>query len=141
MSAAQARMADALLRTVGGRTVQIRMPASAVAGDVNEELGRATPLFQDYPLAPAVFRRLRQRVANDGVQTEMLLSASAVNELAVTTGQDTNSQGSAETIFRDALGVMVDGRLYELLGVTAAEAFGDVYLWRLKLRGEVNAVV
>ncbi len=37
----QVRMADALLRSVGGRTVLLHIPAAAVQGDEGEQVGLA----------------------------------------------------------------------------------------------------
>ena len=51
-SGAAVRTADVLLRGIGGRSVMLRMPALASAGDVAEQLGLATPEFQDVELAP-----------------------------------------------------------------------------------------
>jgi hypothetical protein len=41
------RNSDVLLRAMGGRSVMLRMPAPAVPADPTEQLGLATPLFQD----------------------------------------------------------------------------------------------
>src|ERR1700722_6147660 len=59
MNAAAVRAADTLLRGVGGRRVLLRVPAPAIAGDDGEQLGVATPEFQDAPLWPVVLRRVR----------------------------------------------------------------------------------
>jgi len=58
--AAAVRAADVLLRCAGGRSVLLRMPANASAGDTTEQLGLAVPEFQDVELAPVVFRKARQ---------------------------------------------------------------------------------
>ena len=47
-------------------TVLLRVPAPAVAGDVTEQLGLATPEFQDVELAPVVFRRARRAGGGGG---------------------------------------------------------------------------
>src|ERR1700724_1700479 len=63
MNAAAVRAADTLLRGVGGRRVLLRVPAPGVAGDDGEQLGVASPEFQDLPLWPTEFRRVRARMA------------------------------------------------------------------------------
>jgi hypothetical protein len=81
-AAAQVRFADALLRTLGGRTVLLHIPAPAVPGDIGEQLGLAQPLFQDMKLGPAVLRKVRPKIATAQTerpaQYELLLSASSV---------------------------------------------------------------
>lgn len=134
------RAADALLRGVGGRRVMLRMPAPAIAGDDGEQLGLATPSFQDVPLWPVVMRRVRPTLApaaaleegtaaGKGTQYELLVSATAVGSLV---GQ----QGyvSAAVVFRDAFGVLVDGVLLEVEAATWSEIGGSPYLYRLQLR-------
>ncbi len=54
------RAADVLLQCAGGRSVLLRMPAPATAGDIGEQLGLAVPSFQDVELSPVVFRRTRR---------------------------------------------------------------------------------
>jgi len=114
---ARGRMADALLRATGGRTVLLRIPAPAMAGDVGEQLGLGVPGFQDVELGPAVFRKLRARVGAEAVEFELLISA------------------TSDAVFRDAVGVVVDGVELEIVSVTKMEAFGEALLTRVGLRG------
>ena len=118
------RMADALLRGVGGRTVLLRVPAPAVAGDDGEQVGSAIPEFRDLPLGPVVFRRV-------GKREELLVSASAVEKLV-----GSLEFGSAGVLFGTAAGVLMDGLLYLVASVASAEAFGSVYLYRVGVRAE-----
>src|SRR4051812_1128173 len=74
------RAADVLLRGVGGRTVMLRMPAPASAGDEAEQLGLATPEFQDVELGPVVLLSARKELR------DVLISATAVNALAGSMG-------------------------------------------------------
>jgi len=114
-------MADALLRSVGGRQVLLRIPAPAVAGDFGEQVGLAAPLFQDVELAPVVFRR--------SAGHELLVSGSTVAKLV-----GSLQFGSAALLFHSAAGVVIDNLLFAVLSVASAEAFGAVYLYRVKLR-------
>jgi hypothetical protein len=133
MSGAQMRMTDALLRSVGGRTVLLHIPAPAVPGDVGEQVGLAAPLFQDVPIGPAVFRKVRAKIATGEAgkpaQYELLVSASAIAK--VVGSLDYNS---APVLFALACGVLIDGKVLGITSVTSAEAFGAVYLYRLGLR-------
>lgn len=124
------RAADVLLRGVGGRSIILRMPAGAAAGDVTEQLGLATPKFEDIELAPAVTRSVRARVAEGkATRWELLVSASAVESLLGSLGY-----GAAESMFGAAFGVLIDGVLMAVESTTAAETRGVPYLYRLVLR-------
>ena len=130
VSGGAGRAADALLRAVGGRTVMLRLPAPAVPGDVGEQLGLATPQFQDVPLGPTVFRKARPTGAEGAApRWELLISASAVARVAGPQGFE-----PAEAIFAGAAGVLVDDLLLEVLEVTAAQAFGAAYVYRVAVR-------
>ena len=117
-------MANALLAGVGGRQVLLRIAAPAIAGDVGEQLGLATPEIQDLPLAPVVFRR--------SAGHELLVSAAALLAIVGTLGSN-----SAEVFLTQAIGVVIDDVLYQIERVISAEAFGVVYLYRVLLRPPV----
>lgn len=134
---AASRTADVLLRTTAGRAVLLRMPATASANDVTEQLGLATPQFQDMELAPVVFRSMRATVAEGkAARWEMLVSASAVETLVGSLGY-----GAAESLFGAAFGILVDGVLMTVESTTAAEVRGAAYLYRLVLRAPLAQVV
>jgi hypothetical protein len=120
------RHADALLHAVGGRTVILRMAGAAVPGSAAEELGLATPLFQDMLLGPAVFHK-----ANDA--TKLMVSASAVDALLGSLAYD-----SADLLFEGAVGVLIDGVLYEITNSFVSQSMGAVYCYWLVLRRPVR---
>jgi hypothetical protein len=132
-AAARVRMADALLRSLGGKTVLLRIPTPAVPGDIGEQLGLAEPQFQDMKLGPAVLRRIRPRIATAETERpaeyELLLSASAVEKALGSVAYQ-----SADVLFAQASGVDVDGELLQITSATGVEGFGRVYLYRLGLR-------
>lgn len=121
-SDAAVRAAEALLRGNGGRAVKLRMPAPAVAGNDGEQLGLATPLFQDVVLAPTVFRKAEST-------STLLVSGSAVKEVV-----GTLQYRSAELLFETAAGVEIDCVLYTILSSTAATSDGATYVYSLELR-------
>lgn len=130
---AQARAADALLRGTGGRSVLLRMPAPAGAGDIAEQLGLETPQFQDVELAPVVFRTARATGAEAGkAKWELLVSATAVQALVGSLGYS-----AADVLFSTAFGVLVDGVLMTIVSATESEALGKPYVHRLWLREPV----
>jgi hypothetical protein len=124
------RAADVLLRAMGGRSVMLRMPAPAVPADATEQLGLATPAFQDLPLAPAVFRKARATVvAGKTTKWELLVSATAVENIV-----GSLSYSSASILFAQAVGVLCDDELLEISSATAEQANGEPYIYRLILR-------
>ena len=139
MSAA-ARAADVLLRTLGGRSVLLRMPAPATPNDPTEQLGLAQPAFQDVPLAPVAYRQTRAYVTelatNSGTPSgarsgaiaryELLASASAVQTLVA----DLQSP-SASIVFADALGIVIDGVLHQIVSATVEQVYAQPYVYRL----------
>ena len=129
-AAAARRAAETLLRTCGGRTLQLRVPLPAVANDVGEQLGSGTALFQDLELAPAVFRRARASLAKGKPpQFEVLVSARVVEGLAG--GAGTNAQA----LLSSALGVFDGTRVLRIEAIGISEAGGVAYVYRLLLRG------
>jgi hypothetical protein len=115
------RHADAVLRAAGGRVVMLRMPGPAVSGNDAEQLGLATPEFQDIPLGAAAFRKA------DSVKT-LLVSASAVDAMVGTLAFD-----SVDVLFETAAGVVIDGLLYEITNSVASQAMGKAYCYCLTL--------
>jgi len=120
-SDAAVRAADALLRANGGRVVLLRLPAPAVANNDGEELGLATPQFQDVELAPTAFRTAEKT-------STLLVSGSAVKAIV-----GSLKFNSAEVLFETAAGVVVDGVVYTILSSTAATADGETYVYSLDL--------
>lgn len=118
---AVAAMADALLGSVEGRQVLLRIPAPAIAGDLGEQLGLAQPEYQDVTLGPVVFRKVAGH--------ELLISGSAIEAIVGAV-----QFGSAALLFACAAGLLIDGTLFEIESVASAEAFGVVYLYRVLLR-------
>jgi hypothetical protein len=119
---AMVRSADAVLRANGGRTVLLRMPAPAVAGNDAEQLGLATPEFQDAEMSPALFRKTEST-------TTLLVSASAVRSMVGSLRFD-----SAEILFETAAGVVIDGVLYTIVAGVASAWDGEPYNYCLTLR-------
>lgn len=127
------RAAEVLLRAMGGRTAILRMPAPAVPNDPAEQLGLATPAFQDMPLAPVVFRKARASVvAGKATKWELLVSAAAVTQIV-----GSLASTSASLLFAQALGVLCGppddpaAELLEILSATSEQANGEPYIYRL----------
>jgi hypothetical protein len=136
------RAADVLLSCAGGRAVLLRMPAPASAADTTEQLGLATPTFQDVELAPVVFRKARQAASplaadvDKGAKWELMVSAAAMNALVGSLGYS-----AASVLFAVAFGVLIDGVLMEVESATESEVGGAPYVYRLVLRAPLALVV
>jgi hypothetical protein len=111
------------LRSHGGCAAQLRVAAPAASGDDAEQLGLATPQFQDIPIYPAAFRRNESPL-------KLLVSASAVEGILGTLAFD-----SADVLFETAVGVVVDGVLYAITDSVASQALGEPFCYCLTLRG------
>jgi hypothetical protein len=116
------RRAETVLRTSGGQTVLLRMPGLAASGDDSEQLGIATPTFQDIPLRPVAFHK-----AN--TTTKLLVSASAVLALVQSLEYD-----SADILFEKAVGILIDDVQYAITNSAASLAMGSPYCYWLTLQ-------
>lgn len=131
------RAADVLLQCAGGRSVLLRMPAPANAGDTTEQLGLAVPTFQDVELAPVVFRSARATTADGkAAKWELMVSAAAVNALVGSLGYSAPS-----VLFEVAFGVLIDGALMEVKSATESEVGGVPYVYRVVLTAPLALVV
>ncbi len=131
------RAADVLLSCAGGRSVVLRMPAPASAGDTTEQLGLAVPEFQDVELAPVVFRKARATTAEGKTaKWELIVSATAVNAVVGSLGYS-----AASVLFANAFGVLVDGVLMEVESATESEVGGAPYVYRLVVRAPLVLVI
>jgi hypothetical protein len=137
VTGAAVRVADVLLRTVGGGSVKLRMPAPAVPADVTEQLGIATPTFQDVPLSPVVYRKSRATAAiGKAARRELLVSASAIQALVGSLGYE-----SANVLFGMAYGVLEDDQLLQIESATEELIAGRPYLYRLILLAPLSRIV
>jgi hypothetical protein len=130
-------MADALLRSLGGSAVMLRVPGNAMASLDAEQLGFAEPQFEEIGIGPAVFRRvLATKADGKGERAELLVSATTILRIVGSLGF-----ASASVLFAQAAGVVVNGTLLQIMSASSSEIFGQPYLYRLQLRGALNEVV
>lgn len=127
--AAPQMLADALLRSVAGTTALLRI-TGANTDTTMSEVGLVATAFESVPVGPVILRKLRPSWQDRGTSKwEMLMSASGleqqVNALDLT---------SAQSLFSMTLGITVGGQDYLIESISANEAFGKVYLYRILLR-------
>jgi hypothetical protein len=123
------RAADALLRSLGGSSVKLRIPGRPCAGSC-DQIGLGVGTYEDLLLTPALFRRTRATMAA-GTECvwELLLSATVV-QVQVSAAQ----LDSADELFAEAVSVLVGTQTFTIEAISASEVFGQVYLYRLLLR-------
>jgi hypothetical protein len=115
----------------------MRMPAVAVPAADAEQLGLVTPGFQDVELGPAVFRKARPTAAlGKAPRYELMVSVATVTGIVGSLGFE-----SAAVLFQNAAGVLVGDRLMFVTSCTSSEACGEIYLYRIGLRGPLDVVV
>jgi hypothetical protein len=124
------RVAAALLRASGGATACLQMPP--LQGDTSNagQIGLDSPGFLSLPLSPVVFRKARVNLQDGQLpKYELLVSAEDVY------AQVSQFQlASAQTLFTQASGVVVAGKLFLIEGISASETQGEPYLYRLLLQ-------
>ncbi len=118
------RVTEAVLRGAGGRSVLVRVPRPGAAHEVAEQLGLASATFDDVEIAPCVMRPLTEA----GDRIELQVAARAVATAAV--GGDLSL---VLAWFAAAAGVVVDGELLRILGVSARDLAGVPTVYRLEL--------
>jgi len=117
--------------------VLLRLPTNIVTNSDAEQLGESTPAYEDIPLSPTVFRRLRPELRDGKVNRyELLISASCIQaQLGLL------QLGSTDQLFAMVAGIFVDGELMPIEAAAEAEAFGRPYIYRLILRGPQDVML
>jgi len=128
-TAAAQMLADALLRTVAGTTIYLRVAGTNTDTD-QSEVGLVTTTFAQVAVSPVVMRKLRPSW-DEGRQSkwELLVSATGVEQQV-----NALDLASAESLFAMTLAVTVGGQDYLIESIAANEAVGQVYLYRLLVR-------
>jgi len=120
---AAVRMADGLLRALGGAPVSLRLPTPIATPGTNGELGLSAPIFQDVPLDPVMVRDVSTAKQQ---RFELLVSASAVSQQVELQNAD-----SADALFASALGFLHGDELLQIESIAADEFAGTAYLYHV----------
>jgi hypothetical protein len=124
---AAVRAAEALLRTLGGCTVWVRVPIGLSTADDAAQLGLAASGTQDIALSPVVARHARNSKGSLK-KLELLISAASLAQ-----AKEINDANSAEEFFDSALGVVYSGKLLRVESVLVDEFGGVPYLYRVSV--------
>lgn len=125
---AAVRAAEALLRTLGGTEIFVRVPLIQVAPGNPGELGLAGAATQDIRLAPTVVRNTRRSNKTDQNRqaTELLIAASSLTE-----AREIRDTASAKEFFESAVGMVIGEKLFRFQSFSADEYAGTPYLYRV----------
>jgi hypothetical protein len=135
-TAAQQRLTDALLRSVGGASAQL-VVTSANTDSAQSELGLVSTSFGNVTVSPVVMRKLRPTWQEGGQSKwELLISATSVEQQI-----SSLDLASAQALFAMTLSVLIAGQSYLIESIASNEAFGQVYLYRLLLREQHQQAV
>lgn len=122
---AAVRAAEALLRTLGGCAISVRVPVG-IGGTGNAgEFGLAGAATEDVTLSPVVVRRTRGQVKNIRGRVELLISAASL-----ASAKEINDAAS-EAFFDSALGVIHEGVLKCIVSFSVDDFGGMPYLYRV----------
>src|SRR5437588_1194092 len=117
------RAAEAMLRALGGAEVTFLFPLLQLPEDPSAELGMVDPGVEEVRLSPVVVRNLVAEAGGPRRRLEFLVPAAAV--AAELSSRNVASAGAS------ALGVMYDGDLFHIEGLTTEYFGGMAYLYRV----------
>jgi len=121
---AAVRAAEALLRTLGGCTVYIRVPLDVVTTGDAPQLGLQPIATKDVALSPVVTRGLKSL----GARRKMELSIAAAS---LSRAKDIQSASDAQQFFDAALGVIYAEKLWRIESLAVDDFGGVPYLYRI----------
>ncbi len=116
-SQAMARVAESMLRALGGTAVTVRLPQSVALQ--NADLGLASPVTEDVVLTPAVLRTVPAAKGEVGLRVELVVSAASVAEEAASRNLD-----SPDELLDRAIGIVHNDKLLRVRSVDI-HAFAD----------------
>jgi len=120
------RAADAMLKALGGETVSLLLPATAMAGDAAGQLGLVDPGVQEVVISPVVLREMTTGNLGPRRRVEFTLPASAVaNQLA------SLGMGTSDDLFNAVIGLTYGSELFHIESVVPESYNGTVCFYVL----------
>ncbi|HXJ90773.1 MAG TPA: hypothetical protein VMS18_28445 [Candidatus Binatia bacterium] len=119
------RAADALLRAMGGDSVSLMVPATAMANDAGGQLGLVDPGMIELLISHVVTRELTTGSVGPRRRVEFTLPASMIeNQLAAL------GMGSGDDLFKAVIGLTYGNELFHIENV-APQSFGGTVCFYL----------
>jgi len=109
-----------MLKTLGGETVSLLLPATAGASDAAGQLGLVDPGVQEIVIAPVVVRPLETGNLGPRRRIEFTLPASVLGDQLPGLGL-----GSVDDLFVAVLGLQYGGNLFHI-EVVVPESFAGI---------------
>jgi hypothetical protein len=103
------RTTDSLLRAFGSASLALRFPGLPSGSTDAAQLGLASIPTEDVAISPAVIRPKGEASTANSQQYELLLSATAVDEI-----RDARGFASQAALFNAALGAVINGTLLRI---------------------------
>ena len=115
------RLADALTKALGGETVSLLLPATAMASDAAGQLGLVDPGVQELVISPVVLREMTTGNLGPRRRVEFTLSASAITQQLAALGM-----ASGEDLFKAVIGLNYGNDLFHVESVVPESYGGTV---------------
>jgi hypothetical protein len=115
-----------MLRSLGGQEIHLLFPLNVLPNETASELGAVDPGVEDVAVAPVVVRNLATDSAGPRRRVEFLIPGSAIVDQVVA-----HNMGSAAALLDSALGLVYEGQMYRIEGMTAEQFAGTTYLYRV----------
>jgi hypothetical protein len=120
------RAADAMLRSLGGQEISLLIPQASLPSDAVAQIGLVDPGVEEVKLAPVVILNLLTSNSGPRRRVEFLVPASAITDQL-----SSRNVASAQAFFDEALGILHDGELFHIEGITTEYFASTAYLYRV----------
>jgi hypothetical protein len=121
------RAADAMLRALGGDSIDLLFSALTLPNDPAVQLGLTDPGVTEVEFSPVVVRTLPTDSNGPRRRLQFLIPGATVAQAVV----DRNA-ASAEQFFESALGISYDGDLFHITKVATEYFAGTAYLFTVE---------
>ena len=115
------RAADAMLKALGGETVSLLLPATAMAGDAAGQLGLVDPGVQEIVISPVVLREMTTGNLGPRRRVEFTLPASAIANQLPALGM-----AAGDDFFNAVIGLNYGNDLFQIETVVPESYGGTV---------------
>ncbi|HEV2397786.1 MAG TPA: hypothetical protein VGS27_12645 [Candidatus Sulfotelmatobacter sp.] len=115
------RLSEALTKALGGETVSLLLPATAMAGDAGGQLGLVDPGVQEVVISPVVLREMTTGDLGPRRRVEFTLPASAITRQLSSLGM-----ASGEDLFKAVIGLNYGNDLFHIESIVPESYGGTV---------------
>jgi hypothetical protein len=115
------RVADAMAKALGGESISLLLPATAMANDAAGQLGLVDPGVEELLISPVIIREISSGKSGPRRRVEFTVPASAIERELPSLGM-----GTAEDLFRAVLGVNLGNDLFHIERVATESFAGSV---------------